>query len=228
MQIVDNTLNYLQELSETIDPAIFGFIGSIVDEVFAILPSPFIPIAVGTQTYQQGYEFVYLFWFALTGTIGKLIASYVTYWISDKAEDKITEGKIGKFLGLQKNQLEKYGKWFEGRNRDLWILLILRSLPFIPTLPVSVMAGVIKIQPKEFIIATLVGTYIRFMFYMIVAYEGVKKYQGILNIFEKTNTLFEVVIILGFLAVVFMYLRNNWDRLMSKLMKKNKKHKKDQ
>ncbi|MGD9129192.1 MAG: VTT domain-containing protein [Candidatus Woesebacteria bacterium] len=212
-QIMDQITNFLENLAQQIPLTVFAFIGSLVDEIIAFIPSPLVPIIAGTMAYSQGYPFMYLFLFAFTGTLGKTLASYLTYWISDKLEDVITTSKLGKILGLEKHELEKYGRYFDGTYKDEVIMIILRSLPFVPTLPVSVMAGLIKIKSTSFIFTTFVGTYIRFMFFLIVAYEGVKKYEGLLDTLDTTNTILEITLVLTVLGWGFLFLRKHSHKL---------------
>lgn len=210
-------MTFLENLAGQMPLSVFAFVGSIVDEVFAILPSPFIPLTAGSLAVKQGEAFVILFWLAFTGTVGKTLATVITYYLADKFEDVFTKSKLGKILGLSKDELERYGKYFDGTKKDEVVMIILRALPFIPTLPVSVLAGVIKLNLKSFLITTFIGTYIRFMFYLILAYEGVKKYEGLLDTLDTTNKIFEVVIVLAVLGWGFMFLRNNWEKIFRRL-----------
>ncbi len=215
-------MTFLESLAQDLPLTVFAFLGSIVDEVIAFVPSPFVPITVGTLAYNQGFSYGYLFLFALTGTIGKTVATLLTYWIADKLEDFLTTSKLGKILGVDKQEIEKYGRYFDGTSKDEIIMIILRALPFIPTLPVSVIAGLVKLDLKSFVVTTFIGTYLRFVFYLFIAYEGVRKYQGLLDTLDTTSTIFEVTIVLIFLGWLFMFLRKKWDRIMGFLVgKKN-------
>ncbi len=216
--LVASLTQYLENLGSKIPLAWYAFIGSIIDEVIAFVPSPLIPVTAGTLAAKQGQPFVYLFWIAFTGTLGKVVASYVTYLIADKIEDFFT-GRFGKFVGLEKGDLEKLGKYFNGSARDNIILLVLRALPFVSTLPVSVLAGVIKIKPIHYIWTTFVGIYIRFMFYMIIVYEGGKRYEYLFDAMDKGSTIFKIIFVLAILVGIFFYLRKNWEKILSRWLK---------
>jgi len=228
---MDFITHFLEELAQKIPVSIFAFIGSVIDEIIAIVPSPMVPLLAGSIAYEQGEAFMFLFVVALTGTVGKTLATLVTYWLSDKIEDVFTGSKLGKILGIEKSDIEKYGKMFNGTRRDEVIMVILRMLPFMPTLPVSVVAGVLKIPLTSFIVTTFIGTYLRFTFYLIVAYQGSQKYEGILGLFDKTNKMMELMIILFVLGFMFLYLRKNWEgiynRIQKLFVKKNKKDNKN-
>lgn len=217
---METITDFLKNLAQQLPLTVFAFIGSIIDEIIAIVPSPFVPLTVGSLALTRGHGFWFIFVVALTGTIGKTAATLITYWIADKAEDYLTHSRLGKILGVDENEIEKYGKFFNGSSKDEIIMVILRTLPFIPTLPVSVIAGLIKLNIWSFIWTTFVGTYFRFVFYLVVAYEGTRKYQGLLETIDATSMIFEITIVLTFLGWLFLFLRKRWDKIVRVFVKK--------
>jgi uncharacterized membrane protein YdjX (TVP38/TMEM64 family) len=152
--------------------------------------------------------------------LGKTLSTLLTYWVADKFEDYLTHSKIGKILGVSENEVEKYGTYFHGTGRDSIIMVLLRALPFINTLPVSVIAGLIKLNIWTYIWTTFVGTYLRFMFFLIIAYEGVRKYSGVLEIVDTTGSIVKVTLILMFMGWLFFFLRNRWTRIIDFILRK--------
>jgi len=104
-------------------------------------------------------------------------------------------------------------------------MIVLRALPFVPTLPVSVIAGLIKLDIWTYIFSTFIGTYIRFMFYLVLAYEGVKKYSGLLDKFDTVDTVINITIAATIMGWLFLFLRKKWDRVMDFFFSKDKKKK---
>ncbi len=51
--MIDQLITYLEQLAQDIPLTIFAFIGSVIDEVIAIVPSPFVPITAGTLAFEQ-------------------------------------------------------------------------------------------------------------------------------------------------------------------------------
>ena len=223
--MIDQLITYLEQLAQDIPLTIFAFIGSVIDEVIAIVPSPFVPITAGTLAFEQNQALSFLFVIALTGTLGKTLATLLTYWVADKLEDFLTHSKIGKILGVDKEEIEKYGRYLDGTGKDEIIMIVLRALPFVPTLPVSVIAGLIKLDIWTYIFSTFIGTYIRFMFYLVLAYEGVKKYSGLLDKFDTVDTVINITIAATIMGWLFLFLRKKWDRVMDFFFSKNKKKK---
>jgi len=223
--MIDQLITYLEQLAQDIPLTIFAFIGSVIDEVIAIVPSPFVPITAGTLAFEQNQALGFLFVIALTGTLGKTLATLLTYWVADKLEDFLTHSKIGKILGVDKEEIEKYGRYLDGTGKDEIIMIVLRALPFVPTLPVSVIAGLIKLDIWTYIFSTFIGTYIRFMFYLVLAYEGVKKYSGLLDKFDTVDTVINITIAATIMGWLFLFLRKKWDRVMDFFFSKDKKKK---
>ncbi len=219
--MTDQAVTFLESLAHQFPLTIFAFVGSIIDEVIAIVPSPFVPITAGTLVFEQNKGLMFLFVVALTGTLGKTLATLLTYYVADKLEDAITHSKIGKILGVDEDEIEKYGRYLDGTGKDEIIMIVLRALPFIPTLPVSVIAGLIKLNIWSYIFTTFIGTYVRFMFYLIVAYEGVRKYRGLLDTLDTTDTIIKVTLITTAMGWLFLFLRKRWDRIMGFFFKKD-------
>src|SRR3990167_9664077 len=87
---------------------VFLFAGSIIEEVIAPIPSPFIPVGAGTVAAVQEKPLLFLFWLAGFGAVGKVIGAWVLYFAAYKAED-IVLGKFGKFLGVSHKEIESVG-----------------------------------------------------------------------------------------------------------------------
>lgn len=217
--MIESFTSFLESLAHRIPLPLFAFIGSIIDEIIAIVPSPLVPTTLGVLASEQNRVFTYLFLLALTGTIGKTLATLITYWVADKIEDLLATSKIGKVLGLDHEEIEKYGHYFNGSSRDEIIMIVLRALPFIPTLPVSVIAGLIKLNIATYIFSTFVGTYFRFMFYLIIFYGGSQKYQGLMEVLDTTDTIITLTIGMTVFGWLFLFLRKRWDKIMAVFIK---------
>jgi membrane protein DedA with SNARE-associated domain len=205
--ITDSLLALLTNFASTVPLPIFVALGAIAEEIIAIIPSPFVPLTAGSMAISQNKTVSYLMFLAVIGSVAKVFAASLMFYIADKLEDFITKGKFSKFLGLEANDIERYGKLFSKGKKDTWILILLRALPFVPTLPVTLVAGLIKMDFKTFFTSTLIGLFFRNAFYLLAAFYGLKQFQGLLDSFDTVNLVLEVGIILTFLGVAFMVLR---------------------
>ena len=124
---------------------LFVFGGAMVEEILAPIPSPLVMTLGGSIALAQKFPWMMLLWLALVGAVGKTLGSWLVYFVSDKAEDLVV-GKLGKFLGVTHKEIENIGKYFYGDWRDDLIILLARALPIMPTAPVSIACGVIKVN----------------------------------------------------------------------------------
>jgi len=211
--IIQSVLNFLTNFANSVSLPIFMIVGAIVEEVIAIIPSPFVPLTAGTLALSSNKSLYYVLFLALVGATAKIFTSSSIFWLADKFEDLITRGKIGKFLGLDSNEIERYGKIFSKSKNNTLIIFILRALPFVPTVPITVVAGLIKIKYRVFIVGTFLGMLVRNTFYLMAAFYGLKQFQGLLDSMDTLNLVLEVVIVVAFVGFAFYFLRNNWDRI---------------
>lgn len=225
-EIANFFLQYLNAFAETVSLPVFMAVGAIVEEIIAIIPSPFVPLTAGSLALAQHKTIYYLIFLGIIGALAKTFASLFTYWVADKLEDVITKGKFSKFLGLESNDIERYGKMFSEGAKDEVILIILRALPFVPSLPVSLVAGLIKVNIKSFAWSTAVGIFIRNMFYLLISYYGLKQFEGLLNQFDTLSLVLEIAVVAAFAIVAFLILRKNWDRWLEAIKKSKKSDKK--
>jgi len=210
-------LDFLGQIAQQVPTSIFMFVGSIIEEIIAPIPSPFVSVTAGSISLAQHRPFVFLLLLAAIGTVAKTASGYLYYWLADIAEDFLTS-RLGKFIGLSHKQIEGFGKYFNGTRRDEIVLIILRALPFMPSPPVSVFCGFIKLNIRSYLTATVIGSFFRTMFYLTVGYLGVENFSHLMNIFEITNTWLEYAIIGGVIvAAAFILIKK--DRIKSPLEK---------
>jgi len=211
--ITDAILTFLTNFANTVSLPLFVIVGALVEEIIAIIPSPFVPLTAGSLAFKQNETIYFVLFLATVGALAKTFSTSIVFWISDKLEDVITTGKLGKMLGLETNEIERYGKIFSKSKSNTLIIFLLRALPFVPTLPVTVVAGLIKVKYSIFAIGTFTGMFVRNSFYLLGAFYGLQHIQGLMEGFDVINSVLEILIIVGFLAFAFFILRNNWDRI---------------
>ncbi len=200
-EALKNSANYLPlEIS--------AFLGGFIEEVIAPIPSPFVMAAVGSVAFAQSKGFAFLVWLALTGAAGKTLGAWVIYYIADKLEDVVI-GRFGRFLGVSHQEVEGIGKHFKGGWKDDLILFILRALPIVPSSPVSVVCGIIKINLRTYLVSTFLGNIFRNLVYIYLGYAGVSAYQSVLSGLDNFESLIQVVMFFALVVLVgwFYYKR---------------------
>ena len=179
-------------MAQSVPLEVFTLVGTFIEEFVAPIPSPFVLATAGSITRAQNKALGYIIIIAIVGSIGKTLGGWLLYLVTDKAEDLFTS-KFGKFIGVNSNDIEKIGKYFNGTRRDWLILLLIRSFPPIPSSPVSITCGLIKIDIKAFISASFFGNIIRNLAYLYIGYVGLAASEDFMSGVEKTESVSQIV-----------------------------------
>lgn len=224
---MNQIINLIKTLANTIPLDVFAFIGSILEEIIAPIPSPLVMTTAGTLAHTQNYTLLYLFWLAVVASLGKTISSWLYYVLADKTEDFVLT-RFGKILGFSHKEVENIGRHFNGARKDDVILLVVRALPIMPTSLVSVVCGFIKLNIRTYLQSTFIGYFIRSFIFLYLGYTGIAAYgnvsANIVNIesIAKLSIAVVIVLLLGWV----LYKRDkgkihNWlKRITSKLTDK--------
>lgn len=194
-------LTYLEALATKVPLEIFTIIGSFLEEVIAPIPSPFVLTTAGSITRAQDKALIYILMVALLASISKTFGAWFLYIITDKLEDVFIP-KFGKFFGIEHENIEKIGKYFNGTKRDWLVLFALRSIPIMPSSPISITCGFIKLNKKNFIVSTFFGTIIRSLFFLYLGYTGLSASESLINGLDKSETVMQIIVVVGILALL--------------------------
>jgi membrane protein DedA with SNARE-associated domain len=229
MSVFSTFTHQLEAIAQTVPLPWFIFLGAFIEEVIAPIPSPFVMTLGGSIAASQSAPVQYLFVLAAIGAFGKTIGSWLIYLISDKAEDVIIE-KFGRILGVSHKEVEGIGKLLNQGVRDDVVLFLLRAIPIMPTAPVSVVSGIVKLRMRTYLVSTFLGLLVRNMFYLYMGFSGVGALHAInadLDSWEKLG----YVVLFGIFAalVVWFYLKRRsgkgqemFDALHKRIAKKEK------
>ena len=195
------TENFIRQLAEILPVELFVFLGSIIEEVIAPIPSPLVTMMAGVLVFSAGKTF-------LTLIVLAIILIFVTYnWyksiyiLGDKAEDYILK-RFGRWLGISHKEVEGIGKYFNGTKRDVWALLFIRALPFMSTTIVSLFSGIIKIKMESYLLATSVGLTIRSFIFLVIGYTGFASLESIINGIGSIESALQIIIALILISVL--------------------------
>lgn len=205
--LVENFLEFLRFLSQAVPLPLFAFLGSFIEEIVAPLPSPFVMMLAGSIIGLSTLKLsiINMVFISAIGALGKTLAALIVYYVSDKSEDLVV-GKFGKFFGITKGSVEALGKYLDKKRSEFPILFLLRVIPIFPSTPISVVAGIIKVNIRSYISSTFWGTTIRNMFYMILGYSSFEALESIIERMDKYEYLGYAILALAVLGV-FVYLR---------------------
>jgi membrane protein DedA with SNARE-associated domain len=201
---IQTFINYLNDISSIVPLPVFTFLGALIEEIIAPIPSPIVMTLAGSLAAVSNSTVFYLGLLAFTGSIGKTIGAYVIYYISDRAENVIIQ-KFGKFIGVTEKDVERISAKLNSGRRDDLVLFLLRAIPIVPTAPVSVVCGLIKIKLKTYLWTTFLGTLVRNIIYL---YLGFTSLNAVENINSEIDSLekFGYAIVLIVVAIIFFYI----------------------
>lgn len=85
--------------------------------------------------------------------------------------------KFQRYLRFSWGDVEKVQKRFKGEWYDEVLFLLLRTIPILPSLPISIAAGVLRMRFMPYIVLTTVGFIIRMMLTLLVIGMGMSLSQ---------------------------------------------------
>lgn len=184
----------------------FVFFGSFLEEVISPIPSALIMGTAGSLALVHGDALWYLLVLALVGNVGKTLGAWFYYFLGDKLEDFFVK-KVTRWFGVRHQDLENIGKRFVGHHwKDGGTLFLLRLIPPFPTTPVSITAGIIKMDLRVFLLATYAGNFLKDLVYLYIGYAGLARLHTLWRSLDTVKTAVDiavVVVIAGFLFILF-------------------------
>lgn len=212
-------INYLHQLSGTVPLPLFTSVGAAIEEIIAPIPSPLVMTLAGSLAAASGSGGLYLVYLAIIGSLAKTMASYLVYLIADKAEDLVMS-RFGRLIGVSHKEVERLGRELSGDSKDWLTLLALRAVPIIPTAPVSVIAGLLKLKLTMYLWTTLIGYAVRNYFYLYLGATSIGALESVnegLDNFEKIGYLI-LFVLLG-LVTLYFYKKRRDENILAKLLR---------
>lgn len=205
MQLIETIILLLESWASRVPVELYSLVGAFIEEVVAPIPSPLVMGTAGSIAQAQGRGLSFLLVLAIIGSVGKTLGGYLMYFIADKAEDLVL-GKFGKFFGITHKEIEGIGKYFNGGFRDDFVLFLIRLAPVVPSAPVSLVCGLIKINPRTFLVSTFAGTIIRNLFFLYLGFVGLSSVDAATRGLENLESLVQTLIfVAGGLFLLWLY-----------------------
>jgi membrane protein DedA with SNARE-associated domain len=221
MHYFDSIINYLMALSTRLPLEIFVLIGSFFEEVIAPIPSPLVMTMSGSIAGIQQRALPFLIVLALIGAIGKIAGTVIFYYLASIMGDLFLD-KLGRFIGVSNKDVEKIGKNFSRGTKDFWVILLARVIPIMPTSPVTVVCGILRLEPKSFFTASFLGYFGRGLIYLLLGFFAYGSYESIVQGFESVESIVQIilVLILGLGIAYFYYKRSKGEgeSILSKIV----------
>jgi membrane protein DedA with SNARE-associated domain len=207
MHILRAIEHFVMLYATTVPLPWFVFIGSFAEEVISPIPSALIMGTAGSLALIHGQSLWYLVLLALIGNVGKTLGAWLYYFLGDKLEDLLVK-PITKYLGIKHEDIESIGKRFTGHHwKDGGVLFLLRLIPPFPTTPVSLAAGIIKMDIRVFLIATYSANFIKDLVYLYAGYAGLARLHSLWRIIDTYKYGVDILVTIGIAAfLLFLYI----------------------
>ncbi len=199
--MMQSIVAWLEQIALAVPLPVFVLIGGIVEEVIAPIPSPLVATLAGTVSAAQHLSIPYILFICALSTLSKTVGAWLFYFLGDKFDDVVVP-RFGKYIGVSTKDLERFGSHFTGTWKDELILVVLRSIPVMPSTPISVLCGILKIRFRTFVLATAIGFYIRNLFFILLGYTGLAAAGSLMQGIDTAETVLKAGIVLGFVIVL--------------------------
>ncbi len=199
----------LLELAQYVPVELYTLIASFTEEIIAPIPSPIVMTVAGSLAAAQGKPAIYLLALACISAFSKSVGSMIIYVVGDKSEDWLTK-KFGWLLGVSHDDITKLGTKFNRGYRDFIVIFFARAIPVVPTAAVSVMAGILRLNFKSYIVASFLGFIFRSLIYLYVGFVGIETYEAMMGGADNIESYLQLGIVLALGAVIaFLYYRRH-------------------
>ncbi len=192
---------------------VFVFVGSFVEEIISPIPSQLVMITAGSAARLQGIDVIGLTILGVIGAVGKLLGAWIYYVLGDKLEH-ILIPRFGGYIGITEKDIERVRVRFQGTWKDDVALFLLRFIPIIPSAPVSIACGMIRMNRRTYVTATFLGALFRNWLYLAIGYVGAATYRSLWlrvhAVEDQIRMIVLIVVVLGGAAWSFLYLRRRY------------------
>ena len=192
----------------------FGYLGVFlliaIENIFPPIPSEVILLFGGFMTT---YTSLNIFGMSIASTLGSLIGAIVLYLIGkffNKERLKaIVSSKVGKILRLKNEDIDKADNWFETKGNKT--VFFCRFIPIVRSL-ISIPAGMSEMAMGKFLVYTITGSLIWNVVLIVTGSIVGENWTSILEIFDTYSHIVLILLIIIFIALVFIFYRKRLNK----------------
>lgn len=177
IQVVQNVV-----LNPDLGSAIVLFFLSFLNEIIAILP--FAVVLGGQLVFLDGFLTFslltkLLIFVAIPVGIGSSLGAIPMYALAYFGGRPMIN-RFDKYLRFNWADVEKVHSRFKGEWYDEVVFLLLRCIPILPSLPVNVAAGILRMSFWHYLVLTIIGFIIRMILTLLVVGLGIESLSNFL------------------------------------------------
>ncbi|HRH94216.1 MAG TPA: VTT domain-containing protein [Candidatus Peribacteria bacterium] len=217
-QLLSGVIGWLQGIAGQVPLELFALLGGFVEEIVAPIPSPVIATLVGSIAAAQSYTWPEVALVCAIGCIGKTLGAWVFYAIGYVFEGVVVS-RYGKYIGVSHSEIEQFGRRFTGGWKDAVVLFLIRSIPMMPSTPVTLACGIVRLRTRTFLITTYLGFFVREMFFVVLGYSGVAATSLLAGINSAESAINGLIALAIFIGIAWLYWRRRKGTLLSLLVR---------
>lgn len=214
--MIDSIVAWLQQMSYSVSLPTYALVGGLLEELIAPIPSPLVNTLAGSIAASKGLGYLSLLWICVLSSAAKSVGAWPFFIIPKKLE-KYAVSHFGKYLGVRQADVDALVSRFRGTWKDMVLVTFLRSIPVMPSSPISVACGVVQMRNRVFFITTFTGFYVRNMIFMLIGYLGLNTMESVMSGLDTAETVLKVLVIallIGGLGYLY------WRRARGQLLEK--------
>lgn len=191
----------------------YGYLGVCfliaVENLFPPIPSEVILTFGGFMTT---YTRLTVPGVVIFSTLGSTIGALILYWVGtaltpEKLEN-LTNGKLFRLLGFEKEEVEQTIGWFEKHGKKA--ILFGRCIPIIRSL-VSVPAGMAQIKIPLFLVYTVIGSTVWNIILVCLGAALGASWETVLVYLDRYSAVIRLLLFAGTGVVLFRYGKKKWE-----------------
>ena len=183
------------------------FFATVLEEVIAPIPSAVVTLTAGFAFLKGAFSLPFLqtlvFTIAIPSALGVALGSLLVYTLAFISGKPALE-RWGKWLGVSWSDVEKAQGKFARTSADDLTLFFLRTIPLIPSVAVSALCGLVRMNVLRYIIISFCGSLVRASILALIGWQVGAVYHVYADQFEKFERI--ILIALALLTVVALWL----------------------
>jgi membrane protein DedA with SNARE-associated domain len=191
--------------------AVFG--GSILEQVVAPIPSSVVVLGAsffllkGVALSAGSLQTMFLN-ISIPAALGVTLGSLLYYGISYKIGIPFVE-RAGKYLGVSVEDLEGVEKRVKESRYENLFLFTARCVPVIPSIAISLFCGLIRYNPRNYVLITFFGAMVQASILGIIGWQFGNFY---LTISERLSFIDNIILVILVLVVVIFVLKKRSEK----------------
>lgn len=193
------------------------FLATLIEQIIAPIPSAFVQLGGGfflvhTESFTSAFLQVLMLVSlpsAVAVCIGATLVYYVAFFLGKPFVDR-----AGRFLGTSWSDVERLQEKFSSSRKDDLLLLLLRSIPAVPTVAIDIFCGTIRYPIMTYIGITFVGTFIRATIFGLIGWWAGDVYVQYASYIASAEKY--VLVVAGILLVAFLVFKKRNKKVYNK------------